>query len=124
MRQRVGGGVRQIGHMAACGIIALERMVDRLAEDHANARLLAEGIEAARPGLVSLDLVQTNIVNCETGPLAVKAADLCRMLEARGVRCLPMDTWRARFVTHRDVTREMVEYAVGAIGEVVRATGR
>jgi threonine aldolase len=124
MRQRVGGGVRQIGHMAACGIIALERMVDRLAEDHANARLLAEGIAALRRGLVSLELVQTNIVNCETGPLGVKAADLCRALEARGVRCLPMDAWRVRFVTHRDVTREVVEYAVGVIGEVVGPTGR
>jgi threonine aldolase len=121
MRQRLGGGVRQIGHMAAAGLVALENMIERLADDHANAHLLARGLAAARPGLVNLDLVQTNIVNCETGPLGLKAADLCRKLEERGVRGLPMDTWRVRFVTHRDVTREMAEYAARVIGEVVGA---
>jgi len=123
MRQRVGGGVRQIGHMAAAGIVALETMIDRLAEDHANARLLAEGIAAARPGLVNLELVQTNIVNCDTRPLGLQAVELCHMLEERGVRCLPMDAYRVRFVTHRDVTREMAEYAAGMMREVVRVAG-
>ncbi len=74
LRQRVGGGMRQSGHMAAAGIVALEKMVDRLAEDHAKARRLAEGIAAVRPELVHLSLVQTNIVMMRTGPLGRPAA--------------------------------------------------
>src|SRR5688500_16728245 len=62
VRKMVGGGMRQAGIIAAAGLVALERMVDRLAEDHVNARTLAEGV-ATRPGLtVDLDSVQTNIV--------------------------------------------------------------
>jgi threonine aldolase len=61
-RKVLGGGMRQAGILAAAGIIALEEMVDRLAVDHANARLLAEGLEQI-PGIdIDVDLIQTNIV--------------------------------------------------------------
>ncbi len=115
MRQRVGGGVRQIGHMAACGLIALEQMVDRLAEDHRNARLLAEGLHEKRPEVVDLDQVQTNMVLLDTGPLGVTAAALCERLASRGVLALPMESHLVRFVTHRDVTAEQVAAAVPVI---------
>src|SRR5262247_3094033 len=75
VRKMLGGGMRQAGIIAAAGIVALERMVDRLAEDHANARALAEGL-AKRPGLsVDLASVQTNIVifRIERGTAAVAA---------------------------------------------------
>src|SRR5439155_13006079 len=62
MRKLLGGGMRQVGVLAAAGLIALDRMVDRLAEDHQNARRLAEGLQGL-PGLrVDLSRVQTNIV--------------------------------------------------------------
>jgi len=121
MRQRVGGGVRQIGHMAAAGIVALESMVDRLGEDHEKAGRLAAGIHRVRPDLVDLDLVQTNIVIVETGPLGVTAARLCEALEEEGIRCLPMAARRLRLVTHRDVTAEQVDQALEVIAEVVRS---
>src|SRR6185369_16679153 len=61
-RKLVGGGMRQVGVIAAAGIVALEQMVDRLAEDHANARLLADGIARIPGSRIDLASVQTNIV--------------------------------------------------------------
>ncbi len=120
MRQRVGGGVRQIGHMAAAGLVALETMVERLAEDHANARRLAEGIHAIRPECVDLDLVQTNIVLVETAPLGVSGAELARILGEKGVLCHATGTKRIRLVTHRDVGEDQVAQALEVIIGVVK----
>jgi len=119
MRQRVGGNVRQIGHMAAAGIIALETMVERLAEDHANARRLAEGVDRLRPGLVNLETTQTNIVSLDTGPLGRPAAEIASKLEAKGVLCLALDEYRIRFVTHRDVNSDQIEQALSAFSELL-----
>jgi len=123
MRQRLGGGVRQIGHMAAAGIVALEGMVDRLGEDHANARRLAEGICRVRPDVIDLDLVQTNIVMLNTQPLGFTAAELVAALEPRGVRGGAMGERLLRFVTHREITGEAVEAAIEVIAEVFPAAG-
>lgn len=119
MRHRLGGNVRQIGHLAAAGIVALETMVDRLAEDHAHARLLAEGIATVREGLVDLALVQTNIVYVDTRPLGLGAGELNARLGERGVLALAIDPWRLRLVTHKDVTRDQAERAVAAFREAV-----
>ncbi len=117
LRQRVGGGVRQIGHMAAAGIVALETMVDRLAEDHAKARRLAEGLAQLGEGLVELRLVQTNVVMLQTGPLGVAGAALAAELTQAGVWCAPVGPEVVRFVTHHDVTEEDIEYALGVLRE-------
>jgi threonine aldolase len=121
MRQRVGGGVRQIGHMAAAGLVALETMVERLAEDHANARRLAEGIHRARPELVDLALVQTNIVIVETAPLRASGPELAAALADRGVLCHATGPRRIRLVTHRDVGEAEVEQALEVILAAVRS---
>ena len=121
MRQRIGGNVRQIGHMAAAGIAALETMIPRLAEDHANARRLAEGIERVRPGLVDVEAVQTNIVSVNTRPLGRAAPQIAAGLEEKGVRGLPVDAYRLRLVTHRDVNAEQIEHALEVIAEVFGA---
>jgi threonine aldolase len=118
-RQRVGGGVRQIGHMAAAGIVALETMVERLAEDHANARRLAEGVARIRGDLVNLQLVQTNMVMLDTRPLGALARDLVARLAERGVRALPIDSHRIRFVTHRDVDAAAIDRALDIIHSVL-----
>ncbi len=120
-RQRVGGNVRQIGHMAAAGIVALETMVDRLAEDHANARRLAESIEEVRPGLIDLDLVQTNIVYLDARPLGVSEAALVCALEEAGVRCLATGPNRVRLVTHHDGDAGQIEHAIVVLGKVLKA---
>jgi len=121
MRQRVGGGVRQIGHMAAAGIVALESMIDRLGEDHRNARRLAEGIHRVRPEVVALDLVQTNIVMLDSSPLGLTAPELAAALEAQGVRGGAMGEYLLRFVTHREITEEAVGSALEVIAQVFPA---
>ncbi len=111
-RQTVGGAMRQAGVIAAAGIVAIEHMADRLAEDHENARILAAGM-ASIPGIdVDAEGVQTNIVIFR--PVAVPAAEYAARLAARGV--LVSNYWGGllRMVTHHGIAREDVEYALEA----------
>src|SRR3977135_3450027 len=80
-RRMVGGAMRQAGVMAAAGIVALERMVDRLAEDHRRAKRLAEGLHAVDPRLVDPRLVETNIVMVEVGDTGADAKRWIASLE-------------------------------------------
>ncbi len=120
MRKLLGGGMRQAGIIAAAGIVALNEMVERLAEDHANARLLAEGLHAL-PG-VSVDLanVQTNIViftltDEHADPQAFLAA-----LAERGILMGDMSGPLIRAVTHYGITREDVQQVVEVVGALQR----
>ncbi|MCS7062145.1 MAG: low-specificity L-threonine aldolase [Anaerolineae bacterium] len=119
-RKLVGGGMRQAGVLAAAGIIALEQMVERLAEDHAHARLLAESI-AQTPGLqVDLTRVQTNMVYFDVSPdLPFDAAELCRRAAHHRVKMLDVGARRIRAVTHCWITREDVIEAGQAIRQIV-----
>jgi len=110
-RKMLGGGMRQAGILAAAGLVALGA-VDRLAEDHANARLLAEKL-AAVPGVeIDLDRVQTNIVVADVSGTGMSAREYIGTLRERGVLASPFGPTLVRFVTHLDVSREDVEYAV------------
>ncbi|MFN9744245.1 MAG: low-specificity L-threonine aldolase [Betaproteobacteria bacterium] len=109
VRKMLGGGMRQAGVLAAAALHALEHHVARLAEDHANARLLAEGLQGLEG--VSLAPPQTNIVFVDVVP--AKAAGLVERLKAAGVLCTGL--YRLRFVTHLDVSRADIERAVPAI---------
>jgi threonine aldolase len=114
-RKRLGGGMRQAGIVAAAGLIALEQMPARMAEDHANARLLTEGL-GALPGVRVLNPEPaTNIVVFEAPEPARLSADL----KARGVLINPISETALRAVTHYDVTREDCEQALAAVQEVV-----
>lgn len=116
-RKVLGGAMRQAGVIAAAGLIALRDMVDRLAEDHEHARRLAAAL-ADLPGIaVRPEEVDTNMVMLETGPAA---AGFCSALAARGVKAGFMDAHRVRLVTHKDVSREDVDYAAAAIAAVAR----
>ena len=123
VRKMVGGGMRQAGILAAAGLISLERMVDRLAEDHANARTLAEAV-AAMPALaVDLASVQTNIViiRVDRGdrPRSVAATDeLVKGCAARKVKIHAMGPTAIRCVTHKDVDTGDVRRAVDAFREL------
>jgi threonine aldolase len=117
-RKMLGGGMRQVGVLAAAGIVALERMVDRLAEDHANARRLAEGL-AKTPGLrVDLGSVQTNIVivRVDRGPAATE--ELVKGCAARKVKVHAMGPAAIRCVTHKDVDAEDISRALQAFREL------
>ncbi|MCL4515074.1 MAG: low-specificity L-threonine aldolase [Firmicutes bacterium] len=118
-RKMLGGGMRQAGILAAAGILALEEMIQRLAEDHANARLLAEGL-AALPGVeVDLAGVETNIVAMETRRTGITGEEFSRRMAARGVKANASAPYRIRFVTHKDVTRQQIEKALDVIREIV-----
>jgi threonine aldolase len=113
LKQQMGGAMRQAGIIAAAGVYALRHHVERLAEDHSNARRLAEGL-ADLPG-VALDpaTVETNIVFFElTGQLA--AAAFVERLMARGVRMGAMGPRTVRAVTHLDVSAAQIEHALDA----------
>jgi len=109
VRKMLGGGMRQAGVLAAAALHALDHHVERLAEDHANARLLAEGLQGLDG--VSVATPQTNIVFVDVVP--AKAAGLVERLKAAGVLCTGL--YRLRFVTHLDVGRADIERAVPVI---------
>lgn len=111
-RKLMGGGMRQAGVLAAAGIVALQSMVDRLGDDHAKARKLAEGL-AVVPGLsVELEAVQTNMVYVGTEPGA--AAAVVAALAAVGVLINAVGPSRVRFVTHKGVDADAIEHALVA----------
>ena len=116
-KQMWGGSMRQAGIVAAAGLHALDHHVDRLAEDHENARVLAEGL--AEIDGVELDpaSVATNIVVFDVPD----AEAFCSALEARGVRMGTLGTRRVRAVTHLDVERAGVEQAVEVARAVLQA---
>ncbi len=118
-----GGAMRQAGVVAAAGLYALDHHVDRLAEDHANARRLASSL--AESGLpVDLDQVETNFVLLDVGSLALDADDAVARLRAEGV-LLSFAARRGvlRAVTHLDVATADVERAAGAIPRALSRTG-
>jgi threonine aldolase len=113
-RKLLGGGMRQAGVLAAAGIVALETMVDRLAEDQANARKLAEGLTAL-PGIVlDPDRVPTNLVIFETAPDGPEPADFHAGLWAQGVKIGAIGGNRFRAVTHFGITSEDIDLALDA----------
>jgi threonine aldolase len=109
-RKRLGGALRQVGILAAAGLLALER-VERLADDHARARALAEAAAARWPGSVDVALVQTNIVRIE---VADPAALIAHLLTA-GVLAVPGSATSVRLVTHADVDDDDVTRTVAAM---------
>jgi threonine aldolase len=118
-RKLLGGGMRQVGVIAAAGIVALETGVERLAEDHANARLLAVGLAEIPELYVDLASVQTNIVNVDVARLGITPARFVGSLEERGVRVAENGGTVIRAVTSSEVSRQDMEYALTAVSEVV-----
>ena len=108
-----GAAWRQAGIMAAAGLIALADGPKRLPEDHANARLLAEGIAALLPGSVDPDAVTTNIVFADVAATGRAPAEWVSRLAAQGVRTTVV-AGKVRMLTHRDVTADDIVSAVAA----------
>jgi threonine aldolase len=118
-RKMLGGGMRQVGVLAAAGRIALEQSPERLSIDHQNARRLAEGI-AAIPGLrIDSAKVQTNIVIFDCQQTDLDAVELCEALKPHGIWALDTAPYSVRFVTHCDVYAAGVERALRVLREVV-----
>jgi threonine aldolase len=117
-KQRLGGSMRQAGVCAAACIYALDHNVDRLAEDHANARALARGLSQING--IEVQQPETNLVFFRPDGAGVSGAKMVAELRPRGVLLAMMDG-RIRACTHLDVTAGMIEEMVGHIREIVRA---
>jgi len=116
-RKLFGGGMRQVGIIAAAGLYAVKNNIDRLAEDHANAKLLAGGLNGLGPFHIDMDRVETNIVVANISSDQTVESLLARMKDA-GVLAVPFGPQRIRFVAHLDITRSDCEEALKRIGKI------
>ena len=121
VRKRLGGGMRQVGVIAAAARVALDSGIDRLAEDHANARTLAEGLADLDPSCVDLDTVETNMVYLDLRPFAKTGPEVADAMLAEGVLTLGMARDTMRLVTHRDVSADGIRVALDAFRRVLAA---
>jgi len=133
MRKMVGGGMRQVGILAAAGCYALDQHLERLAEDHENARVLAAGIsqiaglscsQGETPANAWTNLVYFSIDGTAIGDPKLDAATLADRLRARGILCIPLgaDGLRMRMVTHLDVSRSDIDTSLDALRSAVVGT--
>jgi len=118
-RKVLGGGMRQSGIIAAAGITALEQMVERLAEDHDNAKRLAEGIAHSEGLSIDLNRIQTNIVYFDMADNRFTVEALVGKLAAKGIKILQVAPNRLRAVTHYGISAEDIETALAAMSEIM-----
>ncbi len=119
-RKAVGGGMRQVGVLAAAGMVALQTCIERLSDDHANARRLAEGL-AEIPGLsVDPDHIRTNIVFVEVDPSLGPTPEFIRRMREEGVRVSYPGERNFRMVTNRHITAQDVDETLGIVSRVAR----
>ncbi|QIM20713.1 low specificity L-threonine aldolase [Phycicoccus sp. HDW14] len=121
-RKRYGGGMRQVGILAAAGLHALEHHVERLADDHARARRFAEACAEVAPGTVDPATVETNIVVLDVGAAGLTAAQFVDALLEHGVRTYAVGPRAVRLVWHLDVDDAGTDAAVTAAREVLSAS--
>ena len=121
MRKMLGGTMRQAGVIAAAGLVAVKTMIDRLAEDHRNARRLAEKLSKIEGLMVDTTKVQTNIVRSKTTGLGVAAAKVAAMLAEHNVHVYAQQADTLRWVLHRHVTPTDVDEAAAAVAKVAKA---
>lgn len=119
VRRALGGTLRQAGIIAAPGLIALRSLVDRLVEDHNNARTFAEAVDAMDGLAVDLRSVESNIINVDVAGLGLDAATFASHLDPRGVRGLPGLGSVVRFVTYRNISSADIGRSLEIIGEMV-----
>ena len=113
--------MRQAGSIAAAGIVALETMVERLADDHATAKRLAAGLHAVDASLVDPKDIETNIVRISVRASGRSAAQWAEDFKARGIAVSPADSVSLRFVTHRHIGNTEVDAAIAACREIWKA---
>lgn len=121
VRKMLGGGMRQVGVLAAAALVALEEGPKRLRVDHENAQLLAQGLARIPRIRIQPEKVQTNIVLYDVSDTGLNSTEFLKRLSARKLLGGPVDATRIRMVTHLDVDRNDIEQALRIIGEVVGA---
>ena len=119
-RKMLGGAMRQAGILAAAGIVALDEMIDRLAEDHANARRLADGISRIEGLAIDAARVQTNITFFDLVDERITEADVIAGLREQGILLHHAGPRRFRMVVHYGIGKAEIEQAVAALESVTR----
>ena len=118
-RKMLGGGMRQAGILAAAGIIAIENMVERLGEDHKNARILGEGLADIDGIIVDLETIQTNMVNIDLQESGMDTFQFLPKLTEYNILGLPRPPTKVRLVTHYGISEEDIYATIKAIKEIV-----
>src|SRR5262249_1496856 len=121
IRKMLGGGMRQVGVLAAAGLVALEKGPKRLQVDHDNATFLAERLAAISGIAINPAKVQTNIVIFDLKKSGSSSAGFLKTLAERGVLAVPVDNDKVRMVTHLDVDRSDVEKAARIVKDSCEA---
>ena len=113
-RKLLGGTMRQAGVLAAAGLVALDGMVDRLADDHRRAKRLAAGLAALHPGLCDPAAVETNIVFVDVAASGMPAPEWCQRMAEQGITCRPYSATKTRLLTHADLSDRDIEATIQA----------
>jgi len=116
-KHQFGGAMRQAGIIAAGAVYALNHHIERLAEDHENAKHLAKGL--AEIDGIDVETPETNLLFFDIAGLGVAADEFDKLLQERGLVVSSLGDTRVRAVTHMDVSRAQIEDAVGIIRDVV-----
>jgi len=119
-----GGGMRQVGIIAAAGIYALDHHTDRLGVDHANAKKLAQGLSQIDGVKIDPNTVETNIVVFDVSETDTDPYRIVESLKERGILMIPFGKALIRAVTHLDVTSEDIERAIGITADVFSSLKR
>jgi threonine aldolase len=118
-RKMLGGSMRQTGVLAACGIIALEEMIDRMKEDHDNARYLAQGLAGIEGFNINLNTVQTNIIYFKFKLPKVSCKRFVENISGKGIYLVYFESDYGRMVTHKDLNKSDIDYALEVIRDTV-----
>lgn len=122
-RKMLGGGMRQVGFLAAAGIVALEEMVDRLAEDHSNALILAEKLSKIKGIHVNLDNVNLNMVFFEINIAEIDEKEFTSLMYKKGIKINGPEGGIYRFVTNNDVKKEDILHIEKSVSECLALWG-
>ena len=120
IRQRLGGGMRQAGHMAAAALVALSKMRERLTEDHLLAGRLREGLAAIDQRIVDADQPLTNVVRIDFAPVGKTSEYIVNGLLRQNIKVKPIGETTCRMITHWGITAKEVDEAIGAIASLIR----
>ncbi|MDQ3646099.1 MAG: aminotransferase class I/II-fold pyridoxal phosphate-dependent enzyme [Actinomycetota bacterium] len=120
LRKRMGGGMRQVGVLAAAARVALESGRERLREDHSNALRLGHALAELNPSAVDLSSVETNMVYLDLRPFAKSGSEVSAALRAEGILTLGIAQDSMRLVTHRDVSAADIDASITAFRKVLQ----
>ena len=120
MRQRIGGGMAQAGHMAAAGVVALQTMTQRIQEDHINAKRLSVGLASFNENLVKVEDTLTNIVQIDLSSFEKDSYYVANGLMNEGIKIKIIDSKTCRLVTHRGITMEDIDETIDTIKRILQ----